>query len=315
MFLAGDGAGRRVRRLGAARDRPCPARLGRRHPVGRGRRSQPGSRRGRGRPDRDDCRGGDRTRHPGAGLDLQRRPARAAHPGQGRRSGHRPLRQPARRADHHPLARRARAVRDGRRTRPLTARGEEGRALHLRLRRPRRVALLVPPARAVGGPGRQRTLRRAAGRGSSRRRRRRRSAHAGAERHRHRQGRRARTGRQRRFGRHGLRPRRRVGAGQRPDASDDARPRRRAAALAHRQRRQEPLLLPGSRRPALHRHRPGRRAAGAAGHLGHPAHHARRTPRRRRRPQRRARRVDHAAVDALQPRLRQRRVPAASRIS
>ena len=47
--------------------------------------------------------------------------------------------------------------------------------------------------------------------------------------------------------------------------ADAARPRRRAAALAHRQRRQEPLLLPRSGRPAVHGDRPGRRAAGAAG--------------------------------------------------
>ena len=46
---------------------------------------------------------------------------------------------------------------------------------------------------------------------------------------------------------------------------DAARAVRRAAALAHRQRGEEPLLLPRSRRPAVHGDRQRRRAAGAAG--------------------------------------------------
>ena len=144
----------------------------------------------------------------------------------------------------------------------------------------------------LGGPGRLRPLRPAAGRGPRRRRRRGRHDHAGAQRHRLRPARGARTGRQRRIGRHGLRPRGQLRAGQRPHPADDPRPRRRAAALAHRQRRQEPLLLPRSRRPAVHRDRPGRRAPGAAGHLRHPAHHARRAHGRDRRaaPARRDRR-------------------------
>ena len=79
-------------------------------------------------------RRGDRARHARAGLDLQRRPSRAADPRQGRRSADRPLHQRARRADDRPLARRARADRDGRRARHLAARGEEGRDVHLRLR-------------------------------------------------------------------------------------------------------------------------------------------------------------------------------------
>ena len=57
-------------------------------------------------------------------------------------------------------------------------------SVHLRLRPSATRALLVSPARDVGGTGRLRPLRRAAGRGSGRRRRRRRPADAGAERHR-----------------------------------------------------------------------------------------------------------------------------------
>ena len=55
---------------------------------------------------------------------------------------------------------------------------ETGRAFTYDFVAARCVALLVSPARLVGGAGRLRPLRRAAGRGSGRRRRRRRPAHA-----------------------------------------------------------------------------------------------------------------------------------------
>ena len=170
--------------------------------------------------------------------------------------------QRARRADHRALARRARADRDGRRARDLAARGEEGRVVHLRLRRPRRGPVLVSPARDVGRAGRLRTVRRAARRGSRRRRRRRRSGDDRAERHRLRREGQTRARRQRRLGRHGVRSRRRLRARQRPPPAGASRASRRAATLAHRQRREEPLLLSRSRRPAVHGDRHRRRAAG-----------------------------------------------------
>ena len=97
-----------------------------------------------------------------------------------------------------------------------------------------------------------------------------------AERHRLRSQRRARVARQRRPGRDGVRPRGRLHPGQRQDHADAARALRRSAALAHRQRGQEPLLPPRSRRPAVLRHRRRRRPAGNAGDDGHAARHARR---------------------------------------
>ena len=117
-----------------------------------------------------------------------------------------------------------------------------GRVLHLRLRGPRRRAVLVSPARDVGRAGRLRPLRRAARRRSRGRRRRRRSAHDGVERYRLRQAGRPRRRGQRRLGRHGVRTRGRVSARQRPRAAAAARPGRRAAAVAHRQCGEEPVL-------------------------------------------------------------------------
>ena len=75
---------------------------------------------------------------------------------------------------------------------------------------------------------------------------------AGAERHRLRREGRARTGRQRRLGGDGVRARRRHVLVNGRVIPPSARALRRAAALAHRQRRQEPVLLSRSRRPAVH---------------------------------------------------------------
>ena len=100
------------------------------------------------------------------------------------------------------------------------------------------------------------------------------------ERHRlQRQGR-ARAGRQRRLGRHGVRTRGRLRARQRPSSSGAESPLGRAAALAHRQRREEPVLLSRSRRPGVHGDRRRRRHPGAAGEDRHPAGHRRRARRR-----------------------------------
>ena len=84
-------------------------------------------------------RGG--AKHAGEGLDLRRRPARAAHPRQGRRPADRALHERPARAYDDPLARRAGPDRDGRRARHLAAGGQARRVVHLRLRAPRRRAL------------------------------------------------------------------------------------------------------------------------------------------------------------------------------
>ena len=114
---------------------------------------------------------------------------------------------------------------------------------------------------------------------------------------------------ERRVGRHGLRSRRQLRARQRPDPADAARARRRPATLAHREHRQEPFLLPRPRGPGLPGHRAGRRLAGHAHEEQHPAGHARRALRRDRPAHRQARHRTDAARDALQPRLRQHRIP------
>ena len=103
----------------------------------------------------------------------------------------------------------------------------------------------------------------------------------GAERHRVRQARRPRFTRHRRARGHGVRARRRLRAGERQGAAVAPRTRRRAAALADRQRREEPLLPAESGRPAVLRDRHRRRTAGVARRRRAP-HHARRARRRHR---------------------------------
>ena len=195
---------------------------------------------------------------------------RTAHPRARRRSADRPLHERAARSDHRPLARRARADRDGRRAGDLAARGDARRqSFDLRLRGARRRPLLVPPARRCR---RRRSASASTARCWSRAiRDEHRSAIAdelvaGAERH---------------------RARRRRACSSRPDSGGDsagmvfgregdhvlvngrvrhavARAPRRAAAVAHRQRREEPLLPARARRPAVHAHRRRRRPAGYA---------------------------------------------------
>ena len=113
--------------------------MGRRREAERASRSQSRSEDRRDRSDREAGRRADR-RQDRARVDLQRRPSRTADQDARRRSPDRALQERARRADDRALARRARADRDGRRPRDLAARSEEGRVVHLRLRRARRRA-------------------------------------------------------------------------------------------------------------------------------------------------------------------------------